>query len=303
VSLRGTFFLADRPTVFFMDKLDCDKDFDWRYDLEQDEFICRIVSMAQAVHLWDGQTLNFEDLLRDNPHRAYVIAVEYRTLIIVDRFKSLNILDRMLAYEGFPIKTIEGSIFRDQWIRVIIDVLLSRLTSIRDCCFLFVAEIYDLGLDPRNVNLGVLKKLLQDRAIVDRLTKIADTARDIRDERDRHLHRGEQRALLGEMNQVFHVMAMLEGHSIPTPKLGMFDYEKGNQPVDTNLPEIHAKIVADVRSEYHQECDQLLALTRELFDLAAQEFGRRWVDKRNVAKDVRDWELDLQTSTQAATVD
>jgi len=40
-----------------------------------------------------------------------------KTLTIVDRFKSLNILDRMLAYDGFPIETVEGSIFRDQWIR------------------------------------------------------------------------------------------------------------------------------------------------------------------------------------------
>lgn len=30
------------------------KDFDWRYDLEEEEFVYRIISMAGAVHLWDG---------------------------------------------------------------------------------------------------------------------------------------------------------------------------------------------------------------------------------------------------------
>jgi hypothetical protein len=276
-----------------MDNLGYDK-FDWRYDLEEDRFICRIISMAQAIHLWDGPKLTYEDLLRDNPHRAYVIAVEYRSLIIVDRFKSLNILDRMFAYEGFPIKTAEGMIFRDQWIRIIFDVLLSRLTSIRDCCFLFVAEIYELGLDPRNVNLRILKKLVKNIAIVDLLTRIADTARSIRDERDRHLHRGEERALLGEMDQFFHVVAMSEGSNIPTPKLGIFDCEKGTEPVEINLPEMHAKIIADIRAEYHRDGAQLIALTRELLDLSEPEFERRWGGKRNIAKDVRDWEIDQQ---------
>src|SRR5437870_4878344 len=149
-----------------MDKSEREKDFDWRYDLEEEEFVCRIISMAQAVHLWDGPKLTYEDLLRDNPHRAYVIAVEYRMLIIVDRFKSLNILDRMLAFEGFPIKTAEGSIFRDQWIRIILDVLLSRLTSIRDCCFLFAAEIYELRINLRNVNLKELKKHIADKGLL-----------------------------------------------------------------------------------------------------------------------------------------
>jgi hypothetical protein len=126
--------------------------FYWRYDLEEEDFGHGIISMAGAVHLWDGATLTYPELLRDSPHRAYVIAIEYRTLTIVDRFKSLNIVDRMLAYDGFTIDTKEGSIFRDQWIRII-DVLLSRLMSIRDCCFFFAAEIYELGSVPPNVNL------------------------------------------------------------------------------------------------------------------------------------------------------
>jgi hypothetical protein len=269
-----------------MDGSKRDKDFEWRYDLEEDEFVCDIVSMGQAVELWDGPYLTYEDLRRDNPHRAYVIAIGYRTLKIVDRFKSLNVLDRMLAYEGFPIRTAEGSISRYQWIRIILDVLLSRLTSIRDCCFLFVAEIYDLGLDPRNVNLGSLKKHLPDRAIVDVLIKIGATARNIREERDRHMHRGEERALSGDMDQIFQILAMREG----IPEFKAFDSETGGQPVEINLPEMHAKTISDIRVEYHQNGDRLIALTRKLFDMTKPKFERRWAEKRDAAKDVRVWE-------------
>jgi len=89
--------------------------------------------------------------------------------------------------------------------RIILDVLLSRLTSIRDCCFLLAAEIYELGIDPRNVNLRELKKYIANKGVVDVLINIADSARSMRDERDRHLHRGEERALSGESDQFFHV--------------------------------------------------------------------------------------------------
>lgn len=267
------------------------KDIEWRYDLEEEKFVCGIISMAGAVHLWDGPTLTYAELLRDNPHRAYVIAIEYRTLRIVDRFKSLNMLDRMLAYDGFPIKTVEGSIFRDQWIRIILDVLLSRLTSIRDCCFLFAAELYELGIDPRNVNLGSLKKYIPDQGAVDVLVNIADTALSIRDERDRHLHRGEERVLSGKLNQLFQVAAMFEGSDGPCLKQGVFDLDKGTEQVDIKLPEMHSKIISEIRTQYHCEGDRLIELTRELFLVVAPEFERRWAKKRDSAKLVRSWEL------------
>ena len=286
-----------------MDDLRQDKSFKWRYDLEEERFVYRIISMAQAVHLWDAEKLKYEDLLRDNPHRAYVIAIEYRALIIVDRVKSLNISDRMLAYDGFPIKTAEGAIFRDQWIRIIRDVLLARITLIRDCCFLLVAEIYELGLDPRKVSLRVLKKLVTNVAIVDLLTKIAHTGQNIRNERDRYLHRGEQTAFSDEMDQFFQIMAMSEGSGIATPKLGFFDCEKGNQPIELNLGDMYGKIIGDTLAEYHRDGDQLVMLTRELFNLVEPEFDRRWADKRNIAKDIRSWEIDQQLSTQNAPVD
>lgn len=197
----------------------------------------------------------------------------------------------MLAYDGFPIKTVEGSIFRDQWIRIILDVLLSRLTSIRDCCFLFAAEIYGLGIDPPNVNLGSLKKHIRDKGVVDVLIKIADTARNMRDERDRHLHRGEERTLSGELDVFFHVVATSEGGNAGCPKLGFFDLEKGSQPVEIDLPERHSKIISDIRTEYHQEGDRLIALTRELFVVAEPEFERRWTKKRESGKLIRSWEL------------
>lgn len=175
--------------------------------------------------------------------------------------------------------------------RIILDVLLSRLTSIRDCCFLLAAEIYELGIDPRNVNLRELKKYIANKGVVDVLINIADSARSMRDERDRHLHRGEERALSGESDQFFHVVARSDGSDVPCPKLAFFDPDKGTQQLDINLPEMYSKIISEIRTEYHREGDRLIALTRELFLVGEPELKCRWAKKRDGAKLIRSWEL------------
>ena len=272
-----------------MPELGRNNDFAWRYDLEEEEFVYKIISMSQPIHLWDGAT-DFAELSRDNHHRAYVIAIQHFTLIIVDRFKSLNVLDMMFAYDGFPIATTDGSLFRDDWIRITLDVLLSRLTSIRDCCFLFIAEIYELGLDPRRVNLETLKKGVGDARVLALLTDISATARSIRDERDRHLHRGEERTLAGELDQFFELVARSEGSEVSTLRFAFVEHAGGTQSEEINLSEMHAKIVANVRSEYHREGDLLIKLTRELNVAANSEFEQRWAKKRDSSALVRSWE-------------
>ena len=53
---------------------------------------------------------------------------------------------------------------------------------------------------------------------------------------------------------------------------------------------MHAKIVANVRSEYHREGDLLIKLTRELNVAANSEFEQRWAKKRDSSALVRSWE-------------
>jgi hypothetical protein len=263
------------------------KDFVWRYDLEEEEFVRFIFSMAQPIHLWDAEC-DYSELLRDNPHRAYVIAIENFMTVIVNRFKSLNLLDRMFAYDSFPISTPEGSIFRYDWIRILLDVLLSRLTSIRDCCFLFAAELYELGLDPRRVNLAILERSIGDKEVTVLLKGITDAARGIRDERDRHLHRGEQRELTDESDQIFELLSRAEGES--HPRFAFTKTDGTNHSVEMDLAQMHSKAIEKIRNEYHREGDQLLKLTRELFIASGSEFEKRWAKKRDVAKCVRSWE-------------
>jgi hypothetical protein len=261
----------------------------WRYDLEENDFVLQIIGMAQPIDLWDID-VNERDLRRDNPHRAYVLDVRHRLLNLVDRFKSLNRIDVMLDREEFPLLTSSGKITRYEWSKVVLDVLLSRITSLRDCLFLLVSEIFELNLEPRDVNFRALKKGIKNRRVLDLLDRIASNARHLRDERDRHLHRGEERSLSGDMDILYKIMSMTEPH--PPPRLGIVTPEGKNNGVDVNLIKMHQAVVAEIRNDFHREADALLALTCELLPVTHVEFESCWAAKRDVAKDVREWEWD-----------
>jgi len=57
-----------------------------------------------------------------------------------------------------------------------------------------------------------------------------------------------------------------------------------------DLSEMYAKAINEIRREYYKEGDQLIALTRELFQAVDGEFDLRWAKKRDNASLVRDWE-------------
>src|SRR4051794_9729271 len=44
----------------------------------------------------------------------------------------------LLSVRDFPFCTPAGTLSRDHWIRITLDVLLSRITSLRDCVYFLV---------------------------------------------------------------------------------------------------------------------------------------------------------------------
>src|SRR5205807_7249200 len=120
------------------------------------------------------------------PHRAYVLEIEHRCVIIVDRFKSLYFVDALLSVRDFPFHTPAGTLSREHWIRITLDVLLSRITSLRDCVYFLVDTVFQLRLDPRAITLRNLRKVALPEELKNLLVSIASEARSIREDRDRH---------------------------------------------------------------------------------------------------------------------
>jgi hypothetical protein len=261
------------------------------YYLEDEEFVNEVFGMAQPIHMWDGPHLRYKELRRDNPHRAYVVAIEHFVYRIVERCKSLSVIDRMLAFGEFPIQNAEVKVSRYEWLRVVLDVLLSRFTSIRDCAYLLVAEVYELGLDPRQVNLSRLSSMIPDASVVDLLQKIGAAGRELRDERNVHLHRGGERDLSDGLDQIFRMLAFYE----PAwgPDISLERQDGARQTIERkDLSKLYTSAVEEIRSDFLKEADELMQLLKDLLSTLVPEYVRRWKDKRAVAKDVRDWERD-----------
>jgi hypothetical protein len=227
-------------------------------------FVGVTYDLAQPIYL-NGE--DYDTLLTEAPEAAYVVNVHYRVHMLVRRFASLNIVFNLLAYSDFPITTPAGMISREQWVRVTLDVLLSRLTSIRDCVFLLISETFELGLDPKNTSRYKIKshtKIAPLTTLCALIDEISEIGRDFRNERDRHLHRGEEREL-GENPLIYMSVSMLE----TIGKEGGSTDESGN-PVD--LDNEHKKVVEQLLDEFTSTTKELDEKIHELFDVVYPHF-------------------------------
>jgi len=122
--------------------------------LDDSLFVGVTYDLSQPIYLGDR---DYETLLSEAPEAAYFLDVHYRVHALSRRFDSLNIVYSLLSFNDFPVSTPAGAISRANWVRITLDVLLSRLTSIRDCTFLLVAEVFELGLEPKSISRFQLK--------------------------------------------------------------------------------------------------------------------------------------------------
>ena len=158
-------------------------------------------------------------------------------MIIVDRFKSLYFVDALLSVRDFPFHTPAGILSREHWIRITLDVLLSRITSLRDCVYFLVDAVFQLRMDPRAITLRNLREAVLPEELKDLLVSVAADARHIRENRDRHFHRGEERELF-EPTVAFKSASLLEIHR-PDDNFGV-EFGDGRA---LKLGELHEAVV------------------------------------------------------------
>lgn len=254
---------------------------DYRYYLEEDPFVEAVIEMAMPIA--HGE-YDYPTLCQVAPHRAYVLEIEHRCVIIVDRFKSLYFVDALLSVRDFPFHTPAGILSREHWLRITLDVLLSRITSLRDCVYFLVDAVFQIRLDPRAITLRNLGQAALPEELKDLLATLAAEARHIREDRDRHLHRGEERDLF-DPTVAFKGAALLEIHR-PHDN---FDVDLGDGRA-LKLSELHEAVVTKIRADYHEAGDALFRHVQAILRVVEREYWRRWSELRDTAKIVAEWE-------------
>lgn len=248
-------------------------------------FVGVTYDLSQPIYLGSR---DYDTLVSEAPYAAYLIDVHYRVHALSRRFESLNIIYKLLSFNGFPVPTPAGAISREQWIRITLDVLLSRLTSIRDCIFLLIAEVFELGLAPKSTSRSQLKTnpgILSVPSLADLIEDIANIGRSFRDERDVHLHRGEERSL-GQDPDIYYIASAFEAFG---QKIQAND-ASGN-PI--NLEDDHRQIIEQIATEFTATAKEFNNKIHELFDLIYPYFKERFLNKLTASGNPSQGAIDL----------
>lgn len=255
------------------------------YDIESEDFPTRVYGMAHPVYMWDGGG-DLQELQSEAPHRAYVVHVYSRVARLVEVLRSLSVVEKLLSMNQFPVDTPDGGIHREAWLRVAIDTGLARITAVRDCLFLLTATVLEFDGPDRSVTLATLRRATSQPELVDVLTRIAEAARDTRDERDLKFHRGIEREF-DDAGHYKHLSVIeLWGEGKFDGKLRAHDTGE----VTWDLRKVHEDAVDTVRTEMREAAHMLIDLCLDLFDLLQPEYDGRWAARRDRANDVRNWE-------------
>lgn len=242
-----------------------------RLSLDDSLLIGVTFDLSQPLYLGDR---DYDTLVKQAPEAAYVIDVHFRVGALLKRFESLYLVYKLLSFNGFPVSTPLGAISRENWVRITLDVLLSRLTSIRDCTFLLIAEVFELGLDPKSVKRFQLKSnavIVAIPLLGNLIDDIANIGRNFRDERDLHLHRGQERPL-GNDPDIYSIASAFEAFG-----QGIQGNDRLGNPI--NLENDHRQIVEQLEKEFTDTVKELSDKIHKLLDLMYPYFKQRFLDK------------------------
>ena len=112
---------------------------------------------------------------------------------LVRRVESLNLAGDLMWVDPVVWEKGEQRIDRYAWLNVAADVFLIRLVSVHDCLLLFVSEIYETDLEPRQCTEGQLKKRGVPNPLLELLRSLRDGHQALRFERNSRVHQGWER--------------------------------------------------------------------------------------------------------------
>jgi hypothetical protein len=157
---------------------------------------------------------------------------------------------------------------RYDWIRLTIDILQVRFTSVRDSALLVAAAVLEIQKDPREVKISTLRKIKEAAKIADSLERVGAVGLTIRNARDRNFHRAEDPVPF-EDPALFRFLAKAETFNRwRTPKLASED-----------LDTIYEKVLKAIRKDFDRETPKLVKELHRLLNGLHKLFEKRFRPK------------------------
>lgn len=159
-----------------------------RYVISSDrsEFVGRIYDLSVV-----GLHFASYDEMSVYPDAKYALEVNERTSLLARRVESLNHVGDLL----WPEKpTLIGSlpVSAYDYCNLIQDTFLMRIISVLDCCCILLAEVLELNMNPRQVNVASIRKLSPENSSLKELENLSELQSSLRAERNVRFHRAEE---------------------------------------------------------------------------------------------------------------
>ena len=151
------------------------------WDLEGTSLISALLNSAGSFFLDEHNISSLDQLRQQHPHLAYAWTVKNRFDLLEKTIVDLRMVPQMLGIYDVPIRSSVRDINHYEWLRVIQDVKLGRLASIRDISFHLVNEIFELGIPHLSLSLKSIKKKIweENSDIILQLAIISNTGKSI----------------------------------------------------------------------------------------------------------------------------
>jgi hypothetical protein len=228
-----------------------------RLEIEETDFVYRVIAsssiMLSPEEAADPDYLSGEKL---HPAKEYAIEVYSRMIPLVDRIYALNEIFGLLEITSFPIKLGSHDFSRFEWLRLIIDLIHVRFTSIRDSAILIAAGVLEIHLPPRQLKLSSFDQMENSKKILKILRIINLIGRETREARNLNFHRSQVNVpSLEDFGQdVFHSVSKMEV------------WGRLHQETVDELTKTYGKSRNRIFKQYDQETRKIVKELRKLFD-------------------------------------
>jgi hypothetical protein len=248
------------------------------WDLDGCELAGVLYGILTPVQLGDHTYHDWDDFVRRAPDFAYAWSVAGRLNVLEEAIIALRPIVQMLGVTEFPIPSQVRAIDRYVWLSATIDLALFRITAIRDCCYVLVNEVFELGINPRDLSLRRLKEeaVLKKTKVLEALLTIGSIGIDLRVERNNRAHEGIQRPFGEDPHDTLIFKAA-----------AMFEEKESGMVQDFDLQQEYPKQVSLLYDTYVKDAealrDAVFHLQELLIDPFVNRFERKEASKQTAA--------------------
>lgn len=259
-----------------------------RLEIEETDFAYHVIESSSILlapeEAADPKYASGEKL---HPAKEYAIIVYSRIDPLISRIYALNEIFGLLDAAEFPIRIGSNEFSRFEWLRLIVDLIHVRFTSIRDSSVLLAAAVLEVNQNPRKLRISSLEQIDGSERIVRELRVLDSLGQKIRTARNLNFHRSELALPLPDNfeQHIFVALAKMETLNASQvdasrPKVPMIRNEDGSW---MSITDIYNPTRREIVREYETETKKVVTALRRLFrfldtiylDKLDLKFGRR----------------------------